>query len=73
MNITKVIDNGFNVYKFRSNNTDYEVLTLDHKAFLVYSARIGRAGLTAPKAYDSLEELRKRSKVFEQLAILIES
>ena len=71
MQINQKLDNGYTVYTFTANNTDYEVLTRNGVQFDVYSSRKGLTGRTPPKCYDSLEELAKRSKVFKHLALLI--
>lgn len=64
-------DSGYTVYSFQANNTSYEVLTTDNQEFTVYSSRNGLTGRTAPKVYDSLADLAKRSKALAHLAALI--
>ena len=71
LNINKTHERGYTVYGFEANNTDYDVLTEDGKTFTVYSSNKSRSGLPAPKVYDSLSDLAKRSKTFEALAAFI--
>ncbi len=65
--------NGYTIYEFTANNTDYEVLTADGVEFIVYSSRIGLTGRTPPAVYDNLEAMSKRSKALSHLAVLIKS
>ncbi|MCK5127512.1 MAG: hypothetical protein KAR42_14750 [candidate division Zixibacteria bacterium] len=71
--VTTTIDDGYTVYKFEANNTEYEVLTDDGKTYQVWSNRKGCAGRTPPTCYDSLSDMAKRSKALANLATLIEA
>jgi len=64
-------DSGYTIYSFEANNTAYEVLTVDNIEFTVYSSRNGLSSRTAPKVYDSLADMAKRSKALANLAALI--
>ena len=69
--VTQTQENGYTVYKFCANNTDYDVLTQDGKEFTVYSSRRGCAAFPGIKVYASLEEMAQRSKALANLAALI--
>ncbi len=71
--VTTTIENGYTIYKFEANNTEYVVLTDDGKTFQVWSNRKGRTGRTVPTVYDSLADMAKRSKALANLATLIEA
>ena len=70
--ITTKIEHGYTVYNFEANNTSYELLTQDGKAFDVYSHRIGTGFAPTLKCYNSLTELAARSKALANFVKLIE-
>ena len=69
--VNKTQDSGYTVYSFTANNTAYEVLTADNAQYTVYSSRNDLTGRAAPKVYDSLADMAKRSKALSNLAALI--
>ena len=70
--VTQSQSNGYAVYKFNANNTDYEVLTDDNnQTFTVFSRRSGLRW-NVPTVYDNREALAKRSKALSNLVKLIE-
>ena len=69
--VNSKIENGYMVYNFTSNNTDYEVLTKDGKSFDVWSKRKGCSFDSQLNCYSSIDELSKRSKAFSNFASLI--
>lgn len=71
--VTQNQENGYTVYKFCANNTNYDVLTQDGREFAVYSQRKGFRGFPGVKVYGSLDEMAKRSKALANLATLIRS
>ena len=73
LQVTQSQDNGYQVYKFTNRGTEYEVLVDVDSVCQVWSNRIGFGGFirTAPTIYDTLEDMAKRSKTFNNLVTLI--
>jgi len=72
MLINQTQSNGYTVYTFEANNTEYEVLTVDHVAFDVYSKRKGLSGAAKLACYNSAAELAKRSKALNNFLKLLQ-
>jgi len=71
LTIKQTIEENYTVYTFTANNTAYEVVTYDNVEYVVYSKRLTLSQGSIPKVYDNLEDMAKRSKALNQLAILI--
>lgn len=72
MTITQTVSNRYNIYKFTSRGTEYEVPT-EPDRISVYSNRYGGPLGKRIAVYESLEEMAQRSKVLKQLAELIKA
>jgi len=67
-------DLNYNGYRFKANNTRYDIIISkgDH-SITVYSNRIGLSRHdTVIKCYDTLEQLKDRSKAFNNFVLLIQ-